>query len=115
MTVTEFLLARITEDEHQLAANLRDADVIDTIPGTDPSYTAMVRQMQERPFRECEAKRRILDLHEENEQQRVPASRLGPELFTCAECQDFLPCPTLRALAAVYADHPDYDPAWAPA
>ena len=31
------------------------------------------------------------------------------------QCRTFdYPCLTLRALAAVYSDHPDYDPAWRP-
>jgi hypothetical protein len=41
--------------------------------------------------------------------------------LVCRRCEDRRrhdamrwPCPTLRRLAAVYADHPDYDQGWAP-
>jgi Family of unknown function (DUF6221) len=69
-----------------------------------------------RVLREVEAKRQILAEHERR--LTVPAS--------CGRCFDATiddsksagtwmapyPCRTLRLLAAVYADHPDYDPAW---
>lgn len=64
-----------------------------------------------RVLREVKAKRSILAEHTDDEGQ-------------CARCLDsdgitYLgaytapwPCPTLRALAAVYSDHPDYRPDW---
>ncbi len=52
-----------------------------------------------RVLAECEAKRRIVALH--------------PEVLTiCQACGEPYPCRTIEALAAVYADHPDYDEAW---
>jgi hypothetical protein len=83
MTLTEFLLARIAEDER--AANADWSNL-----GYDPA----------RVLAECEAKRRILDLHRSGE--------------VCDPCSGWLgtdpaaDCPTLRLLALPYADHPDY-------
>jgi Family of unknown function (DUF6221) len=65
-----------------------------------------------RVLREVDAKRRILAEH------RVWEPRWG-----CTRCREWIggipekvawPCPTVRALAAVYSDHPDCDPAWSP-
>lgn len=54
---------------------------------------------------ECEAKRGIVRLHREWE-----------GFGCCSTCGDVpqveFPCDTIEALAAVYADHPDYDEAW---
>jgi Family of unknown function (DUF6221) len=92
-----------------------------------------------RVLRECEAKRRIVEMHSPME-VREPSNRLvGPDasgyvrsqfdpgiMVVCDECgphEDVKwrtggkgnhPCPTLRALAAVYADHPDYRDEWRP-
>lgn len=55
-----------------------------------------------RVLAECEAKRRIVGLH--------------PEILGgCQECaNEHFPCRTLRVLATVYADHPDYRDGWRP-
>ena len=108
MTVTEplaaFLKARLDEDEKwalELAARGDDAG--------------------NRPRREVEAKRAIVAEHP------IRPVRNG----TCQVCTDvegtsylsYLgdqhemappPCPTLRALAAIYSDHPDYRSEWKP-
>ena len=61
-------------------------------------------------LRECEAKRRIVALHSEGDKGTC---------YTCSvngtRVQDnLIACPTLRDLAAVYADHPDYRDEWRP-
>ncbi|MFF2621228.1 DUF6221 family protein [Oerskovia jenensis] len=110
MRLTEFLLARIAEDE--AAAREEDADYAATtlLPTYDSEHQA--RWNTERVLAECEAKRRIVELHFENDP--------GPDA-ECGACGDIggyysqvWPCPTIKALAAVYADHPDYDEAWRP-
>ena len=68
-----------------------------------------------RVLREVEAKRRRLARH-------VPMSGLNGQY--CAWCSTDTatphdldvpwPCPDVRDDLAVYSDHPDYDPAWAP-
>lgn len=57
---------------------------------------------RERMLREVEAKRRILDLHQRG---------AFPD---CRECGNDYPCVTVRLLALMYADHPDYDEEWRP-
>lgn len=101
MSITEFLLARIAEDE----AVAREVGEVrpellpdDREPWADP-VEVEVRFPPARVLAECEAKRRIVRLH--------------PEILTiCQGCGEPYPCRTLGAHAAVYADHPDYDEAW---
>lgn len=119
MTLTDFLLARIAEDEAvgresattglrwngPTAIGLNESDIPDTVD-IDAG----------RLLDECEAKRRIVALHR---------NRYG--LGDCESCADgwedlttgeaghnplLYPCPTLRALALPYADHPDYREEW---
>jgi hypothetical protein len=111
MTLTEFLLARIAEDEDEARiANagyyLRysfdrlDQRVVDHLSRHAPA----------RVLAECEAKRRIVAEHPDY-------GGYGESCETCADSAEDLrpwPCETLLALAAVYADHPDYDEAWRP-
>lgn len=86
--LTDFLLARITEDE----AELRDARIEDM-----PEWWAPTAWSRERGLAECEAKRRIVAMHGElcfgNGDRGA-----GDEV--------------LEHLAQVYSDHPDYDPTW---
>lgn len=97
MELKGFLLARLAEDEE--AAH---------VAHHDPA----------RAFAECAAKRAIIEMH------KVivvwPEGTGGSKYYTggvdvCASCDErtHVPCPTLRALAAVYADHPDYQQEWA--
>lgn len=91
LAVTGFLLARIDEDEAR-ARSVGD----------------------DRLLRECEAKRRIVDEH-----RMVGAPRAGTWrdgcCWRCAPRGQFGgPCPTLRALVAVYGGHPDCREGWLP-
>lgn len=85
MTITDFLLARIAEDE-AAATDVRYVWPTDFDVSLNPA----------RVLRECEAKRRIVAEH---------TGHRHTYTFYCHE-------QTLEALAAVYSDHPDYDPAW---
>lgn len=73
----------------------------------------IARQDPARTLREVEAKRQLADLHHEVEDPQEMQDY-------CAECDlgrdryPYYPCTTLRLLAAVYADHPDYLPEWRP-
>jgi hypothetical protein len=129
MDVTEFLLARIAEDEATARGAINgggDAGPwlvgADTAPHLSPTTVfrpsdwrghivhACDTELAENPLdvarhiarwdparvlAECAAKRRLL--------------RDEP----CADWSYGQPCDHVRAVAAVYADHPDYDPAWA--
>lgn len=100
VTLVGFLLARIAEDEQWVAVERRVAPN-QRWPKVHPAWTTRV-------LAECEAKRRIVALHE----QWPGDEDLGPE---CRECVAIdLPCPTLRLLALPYADHPDYRDGWRP-
>jgi hypothetical protein len=112
MTLTEFLLARIAEDE----AIARAAH----IAHWDPARGILAT---------CTAKRRLLALHGHVSRDGYgPSGRCddylgGHNEGRCSACVAFhaadldceqapLPCPTLQLLAMPYADHPDYDPSW---
>lgn len=127
MTITEFLLARIEEDEKYAraaggrrwaswnrswdATPSRDiADGTERLFPVPAQYDEHVAQWDPaRVLAECEAKRRIVEMHPvyaDNDQHDCPG-----EWPNYAGPGD--PCPTLLALASVHADHPDYDAAWA--
>ena len=116
MTLTEFLLARIAEDE--AAANVAH------------------RESPARVLAECEAKRRIVEFHKswpvlvQTPVTFEPVDGTDPGHYTFRATQqiawtteqeyrerfgDEPPAgPVLRHLAAVYADHPDYREEWRP-
>jgi hypothetical protein len=90
MNVTEFLRARIDDDE-ELAC--RGA------PRVEPSNRLLA---------ECAAKRRIVERWNELDGNDPEWGRMDDQTAgQRAEWED-----TLCALASVYADHPDYNPAW---
>jgi hypothetical protein len=91
MTITEFLLARIAEDE-ALAREWA------------PRHPA--NKTRARIEAECEAKRRIVEEMGRLAGDERPTSNLDEDgwILLCWE--------TLETLAAVYADHPDYDESW---
>jgi hypothetical protein len=120
MSLTEFLLARIAEDE-TWANDSASPDYSDLEPGT-PGHSGRI-------LAECEAKRRIVEMHSKTAiSWSTPDGRLakGDEerLVYCEHCsfheqyegfndyEEPSPCPTLRILALPYADHPDYQPEW---
>jgi hypothetical protein len=100
--VTEFLHARIAEDEAALEG-VDDGDPAARSDVVAPPFAARARA-------ECRAKRAILALH------RGAADVWGFHgCLTCGNVADTTagyPCPTVRALAAVYADHPGYRAEW---
>jgi Family of unknown function (DUF6221) len=85
-TLTDFLLARITEDA--VAAH-----------GT----------IAPRALAHCEAQRRLVELHVPCASSVVPG---GTVCCTCGPRRSPFPCPALRLLASTYADHPDYRGEW---
>lgn len=100
MTITEFLLARIADDEAEAtAAHWARCGSM----GWDDS-TPCDCGLPERTLAECEAKRRIVA-------DRVRIDRSANEDEWSMGYSD-ANHDALRALAAVYADHPDYNPAW---
>jgi hypothetical protein len=84
MTLTDFLLARIAEDEQRIRLDVEALE----------SFTIDPHQM----LADYGAKRLIVELH---------GSQVTPE-------GESYWSPEIRALAAVYADHPDYRSEWRP-
>lgn len=127
MTLTEFLLARIAEDEAAARAEAPRWRPVrqwpmewDRGPG-DPA----------RVLAECEAKRRIVEWHRDTDD--CCEERYGPLVLDAAPevsagvdefgglsirqsigVQHFIGCVTTMMLALPHADHPDYDESWRP-
>lgn len=116
MTIIEFLLARIAEDEQRARDKGADAmtgqrwkhapeDVYQEIQGE-------ILDNARRGLAECAAKRRVVE--REGERLREQWRRRSDEHRQTFD--EWFRAPygeTLRDLASVYADHPDYDPEWA--
>ena len=126
MTLTDFLLARIAEDEAPTWKLIPYACppgccapegwvghrclICDeeSYGGTVEAITEIAEEHAEKVHRrarvlaECEAKRAVVGLH--------------PEMLGwCQGCaHESYPCRTLLALALPYADHPDYREEWRP-
>ncbi len=102
MTLDEFLLARIAEDE------VVAKDVPGTYDEKGLSWWGEYGHLSVSPARvlaECEAKRRIVELLAED--WRISREKLPPGL---ADHEPLL----LRLLALPYTDHPDYREEWRP-
>jgi hypothetical protein len=139
VTLTEFLLARIGEDEDDARAavdddpnwlHLGDGRIIQGDAGFSVSsgwlelphrYEAgdhITRHDPARVLAECEAKRRIVELAFSH------AAKIDGEWGCCHSvqgirdglCDEQRPddLPLLRLLALPYADHPDYRDEWKP-
>ena len=114
MTIIEFLEARITEDEYEAKTCLARYE-----RGEGASKRRWIRMLAE-----CKSKRVIIGLHQPD---RILENWYWSQR-KCAECggtwhkwlnndvpTDIGPeqgCATLRAIAAIYSDHPDYKDEW---
>lgn len=112
--LTEFLLARVAEDEmavrtrdksapiHYVGCVYYNNDIGEFCPcDCDEDGEATRRQLAE-----CEAKRRIVEEHPQF---------VSEGMSYCETCErSTSPCNTLRLLALPYADHPDYREEWRP-
>lgn len=133
-TLTEFLLARIAEDEDAaMMSPMRTWEA--HIPGTfepiqiihkrrdvvaadveENAARHIARWTPARVLPECEAKRGIVELHQPYD---IPQNMRWGSILACGMCgsvddsPEEWPCESVKALAHVYADHPDFDPAWA--
>lgn len=124
MTLTEFLLARIAEDEAAARDVVPSEWAFDvTADRRFEAYNDHVEVGVARVLAECEAKRRIVErcrpqyaiLYRESErllasafdQETVQTVGHGGPMWPFVGAEDIL-----RFLTLPYADHPDYDPAW---
>mgnify|MGYP003300506541 CR=1 FL=1 len=128
-TITEFLLARIAEDEAMAEAASPygfgerwewASYVLASDRESTPKQDEFIEEWwPARVLRECAGKRAIVDAHPIVDDVVEVSTRIKWG-FACATCfsygdivEDHGYCDTLRALAAVYADHPDYQQEWA--
>lgn len=144
MTIVEFVLARVDEDEKvaRTVGNLRAVSItgfpgryimdLDTGAREEVSidllraglierwHTHAANHPPSRTLAECQAKRAIVARHVPSESKYPSPS--GSRCDACSDTQHDgwwyeetpWPCPTLRYLAAVHSEHPDYQPEWAP-
>jgi Family of unknown function (DUF6221) len=99
MTLVEFLLARITEDEI-IAGTLQVVDDLLVAHGEDAGRTPLLSPA--RALAECAAKRKIIKLVDEYQTGHISDDFAG----------DVMGDEILSDLASVYADHPDYQQEW---
>jgi|SRR6185437_3843489 len=124
--LTAFLVARLDEDEAAAKA-AREVASSDTELAqqagpcvSDATYVHIERHGPARVLREVAAGRAILAEHHLTDWM-APGDHV---CFRCVLDDDELhpadygwlpyPCPTVRAVAAIYSDHPDYRPEWKP-
>lgn len=123
--LSTWLDERIVEDVRVA----RDADP--TLDGiADSWFTADgdIRFIQHftsaRVLAECEAKRKVIDLHTLPEDAELPHGHwegygsdevwVRDEPNVCPVCNESEPCTTVRLLAVPFAEHPGYRPEWKP-
>lgn len=112
MTITEFLLDRISEDECLANEAVSDFD--------REGGSVALDGLAARTVAECAAKRAIVELHIpwgfEYSGGEGCTRCVSPDNWTTAELPDDerFPCQTLRLLASAYADHPDFREEWRP-
>jgi hypothetical protein len=136
MTITEFLLARIEEDE-DAARGARSPRWNSRVAHLDHDLYGLVsRHHPDRVLAECRAKRAIVEWHtnyEGYDEAECCEERWGPIQFQATEdrelsagvtssgglsmresfaTQEYVGCVTLMMLASVYADHPDFREEW---
>lgn len=107
MTLTDFLLARIAEDEEGASLVHRESCIYLNSDDTEPcdcGYPARV-------LAECEAKRRIVSSALSLNEQADAMSDDEPN-HASFQGQALAWRVALRFLALPYAGHPDYDTAW---
>lgn len=116
--LTVWLREQIADDERVARAGEPDHEGLWRKLGNDGFEDHILRWQPTRVLAECDAKRRLVELH-------------GPvdvhDDSSCRECSDSgwagsvdghspvdLPCPTLRLLCLPYSDRPGYREEWRP-
>ncbi len=115
MTLTEFLLARIAEDEHP--ARMASEGWV-----SGDGMLELGCWDEKRVLAECEAKRRIVEMAQTATSQETEFRALADANPLSEEAADMLAImggvrtaadAACESLAAVYADHLDYQQEWA--
>jgi hypothetical protein len=103
-SVADFLLARITDDE-AVATSVLGWGVYDERPEVKEW---IVLANPTRMLVWSGVRRNLVSLHSS---VGADVERDGAEP-TCEDCTQPMPCRTLRMLATLYADHPDFQEQW---
>jgi hypothetical protein len=121
MTISDFILARVTEEEDLAHAALdgREPDDRWDSPSDGEHFN---RWNPWRVQSACLVRRQIVRAHADAGPQvvRVPGATLELRGAVCSTCRDeqgqpaAWPCYTMRVLASEWADHPDYRHDWRP-
>lgn len=102
MSITDFLLARLEEEERDIQSSL---PLLERAGLVDHAHRAQA---------ECDAKRQILTLHDQS-YSRWGGFHLAPSRRRyCVNDRETAPCNTLKILASLYESHPDDDSSWRP-
>lgn len=131
--IATFLTARLDEDEaaahefytkrgndlftHQNALFQARSAVLGLEFVKAPPFSAIEYEALNRVLADVAAKRAILALHTPITSDVSPVGELLCEAETVGDNHYHStpwPCPTLRILATIYADHPDFDESWRP-
>jgi hypothetical protein len=105
LTLTDFLLARIAEDEDRAKYETPHWPDCDSFLYFNEGGLPCTCVAEARMLAECEAKRRIVGL-----QAEIDDARYLPGFHYKAQMIEGV----LRTLALPYADHPDYREKWRP-
>lgn len=115
MTITEFILARVAEDEERAQFVARQIEGNNWTPhepwrlSWHDEYDLLCIEPS-RALVECEAKRRIVELHDGSHECST-YDHTG-DIDNCTWCLNTEDCSTMRLLAAIWADHPDFREEW---
>jgi hypothetical protein len=114
MTLTEFLLARVAEDEALTVGKYNEGAEMEL--GPDDGYASLCISSA-RVIAECESRRRIIQEHsgifnwfDSVEHTEHECTRMGADGNAMRYCG--AECGTLMALAMPYTDHPDCQQRW---
>ena len=118
MSVADFILARLAEDEATARETHSDALAFEsTPPYAKLGFAAgrlAARHDPARVLRQVEAMRRVVGPHGPDDYYGCALCATGDSCGCCPPSPDDYAngCPTLRTLAGIWSDHADYDPAW---
>lgn len=117
-TLAAFLRARIADELADALAAIaqHDADMsgavgVAALPG--PTRRHVLAHGPYRTVADCAARAGIVDAHDRY-QHRCPVPVVTGPAGLLWDLDDHPGCWTLLLLARVHADHPNFDPAWAP-
>jgi inorganic pyrophosphatase len=119
MTLTEFLQARIAEDEAVARAAVRwNEGCRNWADAGEPDWVHIARWDPARVLAECEAKRSVVHAAIDAERNVADAYKQHPRpsetTFAMYAGVNAALQVVTQCLAFSYADHPDYDESWRP-